>query len=148
MTATDEEKLQVLDYVKASIRRHENEYGVLSFYAVGAKDIIKFIERPEACERWPYDFECRVEEAIASLAKKYIVPFPEIEEQTEEDRVLSKLFKKHKNLTVGNTDFFNNYFQAHHFIYYMERHPDIYKWDAYFIKKLQHEIKRMKEILF
>ena len=44
MTATDEEKLQVLDYVKASIRRHENEYGVLSFYAVGAKDIIKFIE--------------------------------------------------------------------------------------------------------
>lgn len=80
-------ELEVLEFLKKELELVRNLNGSLSFYAVNIKDLIKFIEHPEKCGNWPFDFVYTVMEAIKKIKKNYIIPNPIKENQTKEDIV-------------------------------------------------------------
>lgn len=68
-----EKELKVLDYLKKE-QNEINNTGLISiYYGVGVKDIIKYIERPEACGKWPFDFVCMAQRAVNLIAKNYLI---------------------------------------------------------------------------
>jgi hypothetical protein len=147
METTIISEFEVLDFVKKELSIISNSNQVLAFYSINAKDIIKYIEHPEKCGNWPFDFVCSVIEAIKKIKAKYIVPDPKIENQTEEDRVLSKLLAKNKYYCFGTNTFFKDRVSIEHVIHYMERSAEIKNWNAYFLQCVQLETVRIKEFL-
>ncbi len=147
MTAEISEKdKQVLEFVKSELRRYEHQNGVLIFFGVGAKDMVKFIERPEACGKWPFDFVCEMMEAIKKMHAKFIIPYPEIEEQTEEDRVLAKLLKKHDHIPKGmDAAYIITQDDLKDIVAYMERREVIKEWTAYYLSAIQYRTKLIKD---
>lgn len=67
-----EKELEILEYLKKE-QNEINNTGLISiYYGVGTKDIIKFIERPETCGKWPFDFVCMAQRAVNLIAKNYL----------------------------------------------------------------------------
>jgi len=137
----------VLDFLKKEFYTLSNSNYILSFYSINAKDIIKYIEHPEKCGKWPFYFVCSVIEAIEKIKIKCNIPYPKIENQTEEDRVLSKLLAKNKFFCFGTNTFFKGSVNVEHVIKYMERSAEIKNWNAYFLHCVQLETLRVKEFL-
>ena len=142
-----EKEVKVLKYLKNEQKFVSENNVIVSYYGVSAKDIIKFIEHPELCGRWPFDYVFQIENTITKISKKYIIDFPQIEIQTEEDRVLSKLLKKNNFLAFGTNTFFDKIVTVKHVIQFMERDPIIYEWNAYFVWLVSHVVLRVKEKL-
>ncbi len=140
-------EFEVLDFVTKEFYIISNCNQVLVFYNINARDIIKYIEHPEKCGNWSFDFVCNVTEAIKKIKAKYIIPYPKIENQTEEDRVLSKLLAKNKFYGFGTNTFFKDRVNIEHVIHYMERSAEIKNWSAYFLRCVQLETVRVKEFL-
>ncbi|TAE13124.1 MAG: hypothetical protein EAY72_08805 [Bacteroidetes bacterium] len=140
-------EVDVLDFVKKELYAIRNTNQVIIFYGVGAKDIVKFIETPEKCGKWPFDFVCTVTEAIKKIKRHYIVPYPEIETQTEEDRVLSKLLAKYRHNCFGTNTFFEGSVSLDDVIHYMNRNVEIKNWNASFLRAVQMKTARVKEFL-
>jgi hypothetical protein len=138
---------EVLDFVKKELQLFHKTNLVVSFYGVKARDIVKFIEHPEKCGNWPFDFVGQVMESIKKIKKKYVIPYPTIEKQTEEDRVLSRLLSKNEFLCFGTTSFFKGYVNVEHVIQYMERNEAIKNWNAYFLCNVMAETQRVKAFL-
>jgi hypothetical protein len=138
---------RVLDYLKKLKIQYPDSYNRLTIFGLKPNDIIKYIERPEDCGRWPFDFVAQVNFAITKISKKYLIDFPDIELQTEEDRVLSKILKKNNFFAFDSNTFFGAEITVHHVIAYMERDSAIYNWNAYFINQVRQEVKRVKEYL-
>ena len=67
-----QKEVQVLEYLKKKQNEINGKNIIASYYGVGAKDIIKYIERPEACGKWPFDFVCLTQRAVNLIAKNYI----------------------------------------------------------------------------
>lgn len=147
ITEISEKDKQVLDYVKSELDRYANQNTVLIFFGVSAKDMVKFIERPEACGKWPFEFVCQMTKAIDKTHKKYIIPYPEIEDQTEEDRVIAKILMKNNLFKFGTNTFFKNGITVQHVIQYLERDSSIYNWNAIFAVQVQQEVIRVKEFI-
>lgn len=133
----------VLTFLNNLKLQNKASFELVMFSAVKPHDIIKYIERPEDCRHWPMDFVYQVDRAIAQIDIKYIVDLPKIEEQTEEERVLSKLLRKNDCFAFGTNTFFKNEITAYHVITYMQRNEIMYSWNADFILKIQHEVKRV-----
>jgi hypothetical protein len=114
---------------------------------VKPNDIIKYIEHPEDCGKWPFYFVGQVDNAVTKIAKKYLIDFPEIDKQTEEDRVLVKLLTKNNFYAFGTNTFFNNDITVHHVIAFMERNEVIFEWNRDFILRTQQAVNRVKEFL-
>lgn len=140
-------KNHVLTYLKKIKLQNQVYYEGLSLYCVKPNDIIKYIEHPEKCSKFPLDFIATIENAIIRISKKYLIDFPIIESQTEEDRVLSKLLRKNSFFAFGTNTFFREEITINHIIAYMERDEIIYLWNADFVLKTQHEVKRAKAFL-
>ena len=87
---TTVEQTKVLAYLKNMKKITPRDYTSLMLWGVNPNDIIKLIERPDACGKWPFEYVSNIYTAIRKIPKHNILPFPEIEVQTEEDRVLSK----------------------------------------------------------
>ena len=68
--------IEVLEYLKKEFQLTRNSNVVLGYYSVNIKDLIKYIEHPEKCGNWPFDFVITVEECLKKIKKKYIIPFP------------------------------------------------------------------------
>ena len=145
MDITQERVLRILKTMKLQNRAY---YDRLMLFSVKPDDIIKYIERPEDCGKWPFDFLGEIQNAIKQISKKYVIDFPKIESQTDEDRVLSRLLRKHNFFAFGTNTFFKDEVTVHHVIAYMERDEIIYLWNPDFVIKTQHEVKRMKAFLF
>jgi len=67
-----EKELKVLEYLKKQQDEIKDKDLIVAYYAVGAKDIIKYIERPDACLNWPFDFVCLTHRAVHLIAKNYL----------------------------------------------------------------------------
>ena len=144
----DDEKCEVLEFLKKELKVVENKNGILVFYAVGAKDLIKYLEHPEKCDRWPFDFIFSVESALKKIKMNILsIPFTIIEAQTEEDRVLSKLLSKNDFFCFGTNTFFKGSVDVSNVIQYLERQNVIYDWSSLFLTKVQQETKRVKEFV-
>jgi hypothetical protein len=143
----DSSKKRVATYLKKFKLHNPEYYDRLAMFSVKPNDIIKYIERPEDCGTWPFDFVGKVDFAVKRIAKMYLIDFPEIEIQTEEDRVLSKLLRKNNFYAFGTNTFFKNEVTVNHVILFMKRDAVIYDWNADFVLKTQHEVKRVKEFL-
>lgn len=147
MTTQTNIKCEVLEFLKKELKATERTNVVLSFYGIGARDLVKYLEYPEKCGSWPFDFVLMVEDALKKIKKKYIIPYPVIENQTEEDRVLSRLLIKNNYYCFGTNTLFNGQVKVNHVIQYMERQNAINDWSAFFLTKVQMETIRVKEFL-
>lgn len=137
----------VLDYLKNMKKYCPLYYEHLRTFGVAPNDIIKVIENPDACGRWKFDYVGMVFQAIDKIDKYYLIPFPEIEKQTEEDRVISNILRKNSYYCFGTNTFFDELVKVNHIIDYMERNKVIYEWNAHFVLCVQQEVKRVKEFL-
>ncbi len=142
-----EEQARVLAYLKRAQQCYPDDFGKLILCGAKATDMIKLLEQPEACGNWPFDFVCDMYRAIDKTAKRITLPFPVISEQTEEDRVISRILKKNPWLSLGTNRFFYEPVTVQHVIAYMERKAVINTWNADFIHKVEQEVKRAKEFL-
>jgi len=147
MTTETTKENQVLEFLKRELKTAEHTNSVLCYYGVGAKDLVKYLEHPKKCGNWLFDFVILAEESVNKINNKYLIPFPIIENQTEQDRVLSKLLSKNNWYCFGTNAFFNDHVKVSHVIQYMERQGAIYDWTAYFLLRVQAETKRVKEFL-
>lgn len=138
---------RVLTYLKNAKLQNRFAYDYMVLFSVKPNDIIKYIERPDDCGRWPMDYVCLVDAAINQISKKYLIEFPEIEAQTEEDRVLSKFLKKNSSLTFGFDSTKIEEVTREHIIAYMTREDLIYKWNADFVLRVQSRVERLKGIM-
>jgi hypothetical protein len=138
---------KVLIYLKKMKLQNKSCYDRLILFGVKPNDIIKYIERPEDCGKWPFDFVYQVQNAVTKISKNYLMDFPEIEIQTEEDRVLSKLLTKNNFYPFGTNTFFKNDITVHHVTAFMERNEVIYEWNGDFILRIQQEVNRVKAFL-
>lgn len=121
---------------------------ILIYFGKEPYDIIKHIEHTEDCEKWPFDFVRKLNRSITQIAKINLNKFPEIELQTEEDRVLRKLLRKNDFFAFGTNLFFDNHIaKINHVIAYMERDVKIYTWNGDFVINVQQEVKRVKAFL-
>ncbi len=145
MIATD--NTEVLKYLKAEYELVCDSNMVLVYYSVGVKDLIKYLEYPDKCGKWPFEFVLMVEDALKKIKKKYLIEYPIIENQTDEDLVLSKLLEKNNFYCFGTNTFFYGSVKVSHVIQYMKRQAVIYDWSAYFLLTVQAETKRVKEFL-
>lgn len=147
ITDVDSTQKRVLTFLKKMKLQNQSCYGKLMLFSVKPNDIIKYIESPEKCGKWPIDFVIQVNHAIIQISKKYFIDFPEIEIQNDEDKVLSKLLRKNNFFAFGTNTFFGEEITVHHVIAYMERDELIYEWNPDFVLKTQLEVKRVKEVL-
>jgi hypothetical protein len=147
MTTIDTKYECVLDYLKRLKFQYESNYDKLMFFSIKPNDIIKYITNPEQCGNWPFEYVCKIEHSITQIFKKFIVDFPKIELQTEEDRVISKLLKKNPCFAFGTNTFFDGTITVNHIIAYMEREEKIYQWNGDFVIQIQQKVKKIKEYL-
>ncbi|HRP38237.1 MAG TPA: hypothetical protein PLM55_01010 [Chitinophagales bacterium] len=147
MTTEPDTNYEVLEFLKKELKVSEHSNGVLSFYGIGARDLVKYLECPNKCGNWPFDFVLKVEDTLKKIKKKYIIPCQFIETQTEEDRVLSKLLIKNKYFCFGTNMFFKGDVNVTHVIQYMERQNAINDWSTFFLMKVQAETNRVKAFL-
>jgi hypothetical protein len=138
---------RVLTYLKKVKIQNQSNSNIIAYFAANINDIIKFIERPDDCGTWPFDFVCQVNDAIKKINKLALIDFPKIEKQTEEDRVLSRLLRKNNFFAFGTNLFFGSEITVFHVIAYMERDEVIYDWNADFVIGTKQEVKRVKEFL-
>ncbi len=143
----NETEARVLEYLRKYKKFLPEYFDKLVIFGARANDIVKIIQNPDACGHWRFDYVYTVFEAIKKINKKYLIPFPEIEEQTEEDRVISYILKKNAQLCLGTTDFFKGTVNVNHVIEFMERNPVIYDWNADFVLNVQYEVMRVKNFL-
>lgn len=66
---TEKTMSEILDFLKKEQDLAKKSNKVLSFYSVGVNDLIKFIEYPEKCGKWPFDFVLMAMEALKKLSK-------------------------------------------------------------------------------
>ena len=137
----------VLTYLKKFKFYNKSGYEYLILFGVNPNDIIKYIEHPEKCGNWPFDFVCQVESAITKISKKYLIDFPIIELQTDEDRVLSKLLRKNNFFSFFTNIFNSRMVSIHHIIQFMERDPIIFEWNADFVWQVSQEVIKVKKEL-
>ncbi|MHB1197225.1 MAG: hypothetical protein ACYC0A_10335 [Lutibacter sp.] len=137
----------VLTYLKKYKLYNKSAYEYLILFGVNPNDIIKFMEHPEKCGNWPFDFVCQVESAIAKIDKKYLIDFPKIDLQTEEDRVLSKLLRKNNFFSFFTYIFNSKMVSIQHIIQFMERDPIIFEWNADFVWQVSQEVNQVKNKL-
>ena len=137
----------VVTYLKKMRLQNQAYYDKLILYGAKPHDIIKIIERPDECGTWPFDYVCQIFDAVKKTAKNYVIDFPEIEQQTDEDTVLSKLLRKNNDFAFGTNKFFGELITVKHVIAFMERNEVIYAWNGDFILRTQAEVKRVKEFL-
>lgn len=147
MSNIDSTQQSVLTYLKKLKFQNLTYYDIIILFGVKPNDIIKYIERPEQCGKWPFDFVSQIYDAILKIEKYCLIGIPQIELQTDEDKVISKLLRKNFYLCFGTNTFFGDEIQVHHVIAFMERNEVIYEWNADFILKTQKEVKRVKEFL-
>lgn len=143
ITELDITKKKVLTYLKKMKFQNQAYYDLIILYTVKANEIVKYLEHPELCGRWPFEHVCKIEYAINQISK-HLIDFPYIEIQTEEDRILSKLLKKNNFLAFGSNTFFNENVTVHHVIAYMERNEIIYSWNSDFVLKTQQLVNKVK----
>ena len=67
----NEVEKKVLDFLKKQQEEIKGTNLIAVHYGVGAKDLIKFIERPEECGRWPFDFVGMAQRAVNLISKNY-----------------------------------------------------------------------------
>lgn len=147
ITNLDIAQKNVLTYLKRMKFQNQAYYDLIILYSVKANEIVNYIEHPEACGKWPFDYVCKIEYAINQISKKNLIDFPYIEIQAEEDRVLSKLLKKNNFLAFGSNTFFKENVTVNHVIAYMERNEIIYSWNSDFVLKTQQLVNKVKEQL-
>jgi len=140
-------ELEVLDYLKRELYTFRDENYIMTYYSISIKDIIKYIETPEKCGNWPFEFVCRVNQSIQKIKKQFLIPYSEIEQQTEEDRVLSKLLLKNNCMCFDTNMFFKYRVSIRHVIQYMQRSEEIKNWNAYFLNCVKKETERVKDFL-
>ncbi|TRX16124.1 hypothetical protein FNW25_01740 [Flavobacterium franklandianum] len=137
----------VVTYLKKFKLHHKALYDRLIIFGVKPNDVIKYLEQPEQCGNWPFDFVCEMASVIPKISKKYLIDFPIIELQTEEDRVISKLLRKNNLLAFDIKIYLNKMVSVNHLIQFMERDPIIYEWNAYFVWQVSQEVIEVKEKL-
>lgn len=138
---------RVLTYLKNTKLQNQSCFNLTILFSVNPKDIIKFIERPDDCGNWPFDFVIQVQYAINKIDKIALTAFPKIEMQTEHDRVLSKLLRKNNYFAFGTNIFFKPELTVDHVIAYMERDMVIYEWNSDFAVRIEQEVRRVQEFL-
>ena len=79
--------------------------------------------------------------------KLFLVDFPKIETQTEEDRVLSKLLTNNNFNYFGINNIFKNEVTVNHVIQFMKRDAVIYDWNGHFVSHVIQEVQRIKNVL-
>ena len=141
------EEATVLVYLKNMRKYSPENFKLLICYTVRADTLIKFLEDPDSFGDHDFVYVGSIFKAIRKLAKNYLLPFPEIEEQTEEDRVISKLLRKGSVYYNCESEYISKLVNINHVIKYMERNPEIYDWNSYLIIRVQQEVKRVKEKL-
>lgn len=72
----DTTKKSVLEYLKKKKLQNRESFDRLILFGVKPNDIIKYIERPDDCGRWPFDFVCQVHNAVQKISKKYLIDAP------------------------------------------------------------------------
>ena len=147
MNAIANNHIEVLVFLKKELELANSRGFISAFFGAGLKDMIKYIETPEKCGRWPLELLLLTEEAIKKTKKKYLIDFPVIENQTEEDRVLSKLLLKNNYFCFGKNTLFDGIVQLENVVQYMERQPLIYDWTSYFVLRVQATTTKVKEFL-
>jgi len=143
----DSSQMFVLTYLKKMKLHNKSAYDKIIIFGAKPHDIIKFIERPEDCGRWPIDFVYKVQSTIPKISKMFLIDFPKIEQQTEEDRILSKLLRKNNFPNFDADTFFGIMVSVNHVIQFLERDPVIYEWNAFFVLQVSEEVIRVKEKL-
>lgn len=143
----DSTQKRIVTFLKKMKLHNPEYYDRVIMFSVKPNDIIKYLELPENCGNWPFDFVGKVEFAVKRIAKLYLVDFPEIETQTEEDRVLSKLLTNNNFNAFGTNTFFKNEVTVNHVIQFMKRDAVIYDWNGYFVSQVKQEVQRVKNIL-
>ena len=116
MNAVATNHIEVLVFLKKEMQLVNSRGFISAFFGAGLKDMIKYIETPEKCGRWPFEYVLLTEDAIKKTKKKYLIDFPVIENQTEEDRVLSKLLLKNNLYYFGINTLFDGIVQQKHVI--------------------------------
>jgi len=147
MEAISQERQAVIDFIDKEWAYTNDPNVIIVYCGVGARVIKKYIAHPEKCGNWPFDFVCLVERSVKKLLKHYIIPHPALEEQTEEDRVLSRLLRKNSYLCFGTNLFFKSKVKVEHVILYMERSEEIKNWTTCFLLSVIEETKRTKDFL-
>ena len=138
---------KVLLYLKNAKLQNKVAYDKLMLFSVKPNDIIKYIERPDDCGNWPLDYVYQVEKAITKISERYLIDFPTLDAQTEEERVLSKFLKKHHYVTFGAINDVETDVTTNHVIAYMQRSAAVYLWNADFVLRVQKEVERMIKVL-
>lgn len=147
METIQETDRMVAEYLEKYKKTNPEYYYNLLIWGVSPNDIIKFIKTPEKCTRWKDDYSDKIWRAIELIYENRLIPFPLIEKQKEEDKILATALKNTGIIAFHTTCFFILPVKLEHVIKYMERDKEIYDWNADFVLSAQHEVKKAKAFL-
>lgn len=137
----------VLDYLKKFKKYCSHAYNKLLIWGVRPNNIIRFIENNQKEVLMNYDFIIQIESAIKKIYEHNIIPFPKIESQQEEDKLLAKVIRNGHEIMFGKSNFFRMEVTKEQVAKYLERNEEIHDWNADFVIKVQNEVERAKLFL-
>ena len=137
---------KMLAYLKKRKLQNPEHFDKVILWGVKPNSIIKYLENHESVKRWDNLLFEKLENAINKIAGNCSVPYPEIPEQTEEDKLLSKIITK-SGWRLFNTDFWDMEINRTHIVKYLNRDIELKEWNADFVLKVQWKVAEVKDYL-
>ena len=139
----------VAEYIRRSKIQFKERYYICSIAAANSEDIIKFINQDPRIKQWDRDYLRRIDDAIWYIYEERVLkmPIPKIVEQSLEDKIIAKLFRKTKWFMVNHISFLDNDLKIEDIILFMERDPIIKEWNGDFLMQIIEQTERLKKQL-
>ncbi len=137
---------QVVEYIRRLKIQFKERYSNLIIAAANPEDIIKFINQDPRAKQWKRDYLMQIDYAIWYIYEERVLkmPIPKIEEQSVEDKIIAKLFRKTKWFMANHISFLDSDLKIDDIILFMERDPIIKEWNGDFLLQIIEQSERFK----